>query len=174
MNRFSTIQRRTPLRAKKPWRPVRKPIKRTALKSAGSQLKRSPIRKVGKIGKANAAARRKIAKISEKKALKVCELGPVLQRLGIEIECMRTWPLAPAHRHKRAWYKGDAELLAHPDQWVCACQVCHDRIESDPVLTEEVFIQLRGKTMNIHIDGEEEKKDEDANADEAEATDEAK
>lgn len=68
--------------------------------------------------------------------LKRCEIGLP--------GCTETWPLAPAHRHKRAWYKGSAELLADPKQWVCACQVCHDQIEIDAALTEEIFMRLRG------------------------------
>jgi len=131
MNRYSTLKTRTPLRAKKPWNPVRKPLAtRTALKA------NHPIRRVGKIGRVNGKARQEIAEIAREKNLKECEIG--LDR------CTKTWPLAPAHRHKRAWYKGDAKLLAHPKQWVCACQSCHDQIEVDPELTEEIFMKLRG------------------------------
>jgi len=129
---YSSIKRKTPLRAKNVWRPVRKPIAtHAALKTNHA------IRKCGKVGRANSAARKEIARISEEKNLKRCEIaGP---------HCTETWPLAPAHRHKRAWYKGDAELLADPKQWVCACQTCHDHIEHDANLTEAVFVKLRGK-----------------------------
>lgn len=94
------------------------------------------IRRVGKIGKINGKARQKIAEISRERNLKECEL---------KLEgCTKNWPLAPAHRHKRAWYKGDVDLLADPKQWVCACQVCHDQIEHDAELTEKMFMDLRG------------------------------
>ena len=99
-------------------------------------MKRSYIKKVGKTGKANSAARKLIAQYAEENNLNRCEIA---------FEgCMQTWPLAPAHLHKRAWYKGDIELLADPQQWVVACQVCHDKIEHDKELTEEIFDKLRG------------------------------
>lgn len=131
MKRYSTLKTKTPLRTRKAWKPVRKPLAvRTTLKAT------KPMKKVGKVGRANSAARKQIAIIAEKKDMKKCELGLAA--------CMVSWPLAPAHRHKRAWYKGDAKLLADPKQWICACQSCHDQIEFDPMLTEEIFIRLRG------------------------------
>lgn len=69
-------------------------------------MKRSYIKKVGKTGKANTASRKLIAQYAEERNLNRCEIG---------LEgCMVTWPLAPAHREKRAWYKGDVALLADP------------------------------------------------------------
>jgi len=100
-------------------------------------MKRTPIQKQGKAGTANRTARQKIAAISKQKNLTKCEL-----RLS---GCMGNWPLAPAHRHKRSFYKGDADKLADYEQWVCACQVCHDKIEFDPELTEKIFMNLRGE-----------------------------
>lgn len=102
---------------------------------AWQQRSRKPIR-AGRITRINSKARNMIAEIAREENLKECEIG---------IEgCTKTWPLAPAHRHKRAWYKGDAQLLADRRQWVCACQVCHDQIEVDAELTEEIFMKLRG------------------------------
>jgi hypothetical protein len=109
---------------------------RTALKSHKQLKAKKRINKVGKVGKANKTARGLIADYAKALDMKVCELN---------LEgCTKTWPLAPAHRHKRAWYKGDAVLLASPKQWIVACQCCHDQIEFDAVLTEEMFIKLRG------------------------------
>lgn len=109
---------------------------RTTLKSHTSLKAKKNIRKVGKVGKANQTARGLIADYSKKLNLTTCELN---------LEgCTKTWPVAPAHRHKRAWYKGDPILLASPKQWVVACQCCHDQIEHDAALTEEVFTKLRG------------------------------
>lgn len=96
------------------------------------------MRRVGKIGEANIESRRLIADICEEKGLNFCEI-----RFNKDVRCMGNWPLAPAHRHKRAWYKGDVALLADYNQWVVACQVCHDRIEHDAELTEKVFRKLR-------------------------------
>lgn len=98
-------------------------------------MKRTPLKRVGKIGRANKEARDKIAQIAEERGLDYCELG-----LN---GCLGRMYLAPAHRNKRAWYKGDAELLADYDQWISACANCHNIIEVDPALTEEVFEQLR-------------------------------
>jgi hypothetical protein len=98
-------------------------------------MKRTAIRKIGKTGKANIQSRKRIAEIAEEKGLTRCEI----QFAG----CTVTWPLAPAHRHKRAWYQGDVELLADYNQWVAACQNCHDSIEHNEELTEEVFRKLR-------------------------------
>ena len=97
---------------------------------------------MGKIGRANAKANLKIRKIVAEKNLNFCEIG----QLGWPpfSNCMRNWPLQTAHRHKRAWYKGDPEKLSDLSQWGIACQVCHERIEHDKVLTEDVFISLRG------------------------------
>lgn len=128
----------------------RKPLAvRSGLKS-GSTLKtrttlkaKKNIRRVGKVGKANIEARAAIAKTAEAMKLTQCELGPILLQYGINI-CLYNFALAPAHRHKRAWYKGDAEKLADVKQWVCACVDCHDAIEHNAKLTEEVFIKLRG------------------------------
>lgn len=101
-------------------------------------MKRMPLRKVGKIGEANIEARKIIAEIAEEKGLNYCELQVV-------DNCLRRRYLAPAHRHKRAWYKGDVALLSAYEQWVSSCVVCHDRIENDKELTEEMFLMLRGR-----------------------------
>lgn len=91
--------------------------------------------KLGKIGKANRKARQLIAEQCEALNLNSCEI----KLPG----CTRTFGLAPAHRHKRVWYKGDHKLLADYRQWVAACQRCHDQIEVSRELTEIVFNRLR-------------------------------
>lgn len=99
-------------------------------------MKRTRIKSIGPIGKANIEARRIIAEISEEMNLIRCEI----QLTG----CKEGLYLAPAHRHKRIWYKGNADLLADYRQWVCACVVCHSKIENDHELTERIFLKLRG------------------------------
>jgi hypothetical protein len=131
-------QRSKPLQARTGLKPGTGLKTRTTLKATKS------IRKVGKVGKANIASRKAIARTAERMKLISCELGPELIKYGINV-CTYNWPLAPAHRHKRAWYKGDEEKLADVKQWVCACQSCHDAIEFDAVLTEAVFKSLRGE-----------------------------
>lgn len=84
---------------------------------------------------ANKIARKIIARIGEEKNLTQCEI----QLPG----CMRTFGLAPAHKHKRDWYQGDPVRLADYNEWVAACQYCHDKIEVSRDLTEQVFKRLR-------------------------------
>lgn len=87
--------------------------------------------------KVNAKARRKIAAIAQEKQLVRCEV-----KLG---GCMLN-AHAPAHRHKRVWYydKPD-ELLWNFNQWLAACQACHNILEGDAQLTARIFEQLRGQ-----------------------------
>lgn len=49
----------------------------------------------------------------------------------------------PAHRHKRDWYINRKELLIDIDEVIWACQRCHQKIENNKQLTEEVFKKLR-------------------------------
>lgn len=147
--------KKTPLKANpdkvRAWQQRSKPLQSRSTLKAGTGLKtkttlkaKKSIRKVGKVGKANIASRKEIARKAEQMKLTTCELGPLLIKYGINV-CTYDWPLAPAHRHKRAWYKGDEEKLADVKQWVCACQSCHDVIEHNATLTEEVFMSLRGE-----------------------------
>lgn len=98
-------------------------------------MKRTPLKRIGTIGRANIEARKMIAVICEEKNLNSCE---------IKLEgCLRGMYLAPAHKHKRAWYKGNVELLSDYKEWICACQNCHNKMEFNKELTEEIFKRLR-------------------------------
>ena len=102
-------------------------------------MKRTPLKRIGKTGQANIEARKRIADICQEQKINRCEIG---------LEgCLGTWPLAPAHRHKRLWYRGSVELLSDIKQWVVACVVCHDKIENNRQLTEAVFNKLRGNEL---------------------------
>jgi hypothetical protein len=98
-------------------------------------MKRSRINPIGKIGRANYKARQMIAAIGEEHNIITCEI--------MLPGCLGTFGLAPAHRHKRDFYRGVAEYLADYNQWVGACQHCHELIERDKKLTAEVFDRLR-------------------------------
>lgn len=98
-------------------------------------MKRTPLNKIGKTGKANIEARKRIAAIAEEKGLNQCEI----HLFG----CLYRFALAPAHKHKRSWYKGDVEKLSDYTEWVAACQNCHNLIENDSQLTAQVFANLR-------------------------------
>ncbi len=104
-------------------------------------LKRSPLKKVGKIGQINQEANR----ILKAKFVK-------MQTTSCEIKlpgCMKTFALSFAHRHKRLWYRSQPELLSEISQVVLACAYCHDKIERDPELTERTFKRLRGSEEQI-------------------------
>lgn len=132
------LQRRTPLAQRSTLSRTGTLKQRTALKA------KKRMNPVGAVGRANHEARQEIARIAEQRKLKTCEAGPELLRMGIRTGCTKTWPLAPAHRHKRSYYKGDAKLLADENQWIAACTNCHDRIEHNAELTEILFTRLRG------------------------------
>lgn len=44
-----------------------------------------------------------------------------------------------AHRHKRLWYIYEKELLVDINQVLYICNNCHQKIENDSQLTEEMF-----------------------------------
>ena len=98
-------------------------------------MKRTRLNKIGRTGRANIEARKRIAEIAEEKGLNHCEL-----RFS---GCTGSWPLAPAHKNKRNYYQGDVEKLSDFKQWVVACTSCHDRIENNKELTKIVFEKLR-------------------------------
>ena len=103
-------------------------------------MKRTPLRKVGRIGEANIEARKRIAEIARRNNLIACELV-------LDDGCLGYSYLAPAHRHK-----GDVEKLSDYNEWIAACQNCHNLIENDPKLTEEVFKNLRPlPTLKVDI-----------------------
>jgi hypothetical protein len=139
----SILKTKTPLRAKKPWNPVRKPwVVKTKLKSnstlkSHSTLKvRKSMNKIGKVGRANLESSKRIKKITGDLENRTCEIG---------FEgCLYNFALTIAHRHKRAWYKGDPVLLSDPKQFVIGCCECHDFMEHNAELTEKVFMKLRG------------------------------
>lgn len=82
----------------------------------------------------NKEARKRIAEIAEEKGLTECEI-----KLN---GCMRTFGIAPAHRMKRINYRSVEELSDY-NEWVVACQSCHQTIEDSRELTQQVFNNLR-------------------------------
>lgn len=113
-------------------------LKRTGFEQKATvPLKRTVIKKVGRVGEANLKANKLIRKvIQEEEMTEMCEI----QLSG----CLVNYLIQIAHRHKRAWYKGDAELLADKKQWIRGCDSCHNKIEFDSELTEKMFEKLRG------------------------------
>jgi hypothetical protein len=87
--------------------------------------------------KAYARIRPKIIQMFIEKGITRCEL--------MLDGCLGDFALAPAHRHKRGWYYERPELLGDFFEVVLACVNCHDKIEFDKKLTEEMFIKIRDK-----------------------------
>lgn len=98
------------------------------------------IAKVGKIGKINAQANRKLRKLYESQMDSLrCEV--------LRSKCTGNMFLGFAHRHKRIWYRSRPELLASMNQTVIACTNCHMELEADKELTAQVFMKLRGEEI---------------------------
>lgn len=99
-------------------------------------MKKTSINKVGKQGRANAKANKAIAELWAYHAIDYCEAD-------FPHECSPF--LTNAHRHKRAWYYSQPELLSDFNQVALLCVESHDMIEHDAEATEELFIRLRGE-----------------------------
>ena len=111
------------------------PLKRTGFKNKPRKpLKRTKLRVVGRVGKANLEAN-KILKVKFEH-ITYCEIRGK--------ECLGGMFLTNVHRHKRSWYQGDVDLLSDYKQVLRICVNCHDSIEHNKELTEETFMKLRG------------------------------
>lgn len=104
-------------------------------------MKRTPIKQVGKIGKLNQKANRKINQMWIDKDIMWCELDE-------PHNCNQSMGHTNAHRRKRDWYKGKPEhLLYSYNHVIKVCSNGHDLIEYDKAKTEEVFLRLRGEEL---------------------------
>ena len=79
--------------------------------------------------------KKKVVKMFEEKGITICEvrLKEVMDHSGE----------TPAHRLKRRHYT-DGRINSF-EEIVLACPRCHEIMEKDPKLTEEIFKRLRGK-----------------------------
>ena len=102
-------------------------------------MKKTPLRKIGKIGRINQKVPRKARQVLMDHGKYTCEIR-------IPGKCTG-YADTVAHRRKRNDYKG------HPDypaimwdfkQIAWACLRCHIEIEQSKELTEEKFMELRG------------------------------
>lgn len=97
-------------------------------------MKRTPLRKIGKRGRANLNANKILNEVYADYP-QVCEL----QDEGCE-----GWPLNYCHRHERDYYRGDVELLGSFNQTLIGCQKCHRKLDDNKIKREERFMELRG------------------------------
>lgn len=100
-------------------------------------MKKTPIKKVGKYGKINIEANKKLRILYTDIGVDKCEVN--LQG------CLYTSFLGFAHRHRRYWYKSKPHLLYALEQTVLACVLCHNKLDNDKELLEKTFNRLRGK-----------------------------
>lgn len=94
------------------------------------------INKIGKIGKRNIDANKRLREMFDSRDIRFCELG---------LDGCDNFILQFCHRHKRLWYRDKPELLYCFKQVVIGCQSCHEKIEKDKSLTEKMFLLLRGQ-----------------------------
>jgi len=93
------------------------------------------MKRIGRIGKINIKANKILKQKYTERGTKSCEI-----RLP---GCMPNFALSFAHKHKRLWYYSRPELLSSIKETLIACPNCHDEIEDNKKLTEEVFKKLR-------------------------------
>lgn len=93
------------------------------------------MKKIGKIGKRNILANKKLKQEYLRRGITTCEA-----KLN---GCMRDFGLSFHHRHKRHWYRDKPELLSDFNQTILVCANCHHLLETDRKLTEEIFNKLR-------------------------------
>jgi hypothetical protein len=102
-------------------------------------MKKTYLRKIGPIGEANLRANKDLTKIWKEKGIVTCEIGLP--------GCLKIWALQNVHRHKRSWYRPNLELLSDFKQVLRGCTVCHQTIENDEELTDDIFMKIRGPEM---------------------------
>jgi len=82
-----------------------------------------------------AGDRAKLKKIYEEKGIIQCEAN---------LEgCLHNWILGFHHKRKRVEYIKYPEKLGEFSETILVCQSCHDILESNRKLTEEMFKKLR-------------------------------
>jgi hypothetical protein len=94
------------------------------------------VRKLGKVGKRNLEANRKLKMLFADKGITRCEL------------CQSSFILSWHHRHKRMWYRSCPEMLSDFSQAILVCARHHDMLEKDKNYSQEVFESLRGKEID--------------------------
>ncbi len=91
------------------------------------------INKIGKIGKLNIVANKKLKKLFLDKGKTRCEI------------CGTENYLSFAHKHKRIYYRSHQELLSNFNQVLLLCIRCHMELEVSREQTEKIFTRLRGE-----------------------------
>ena len=99
-------------------------------------MKRASLKRIGKIGRANMQANKKLRDTYEFTDIKHCE---------IKLKDCINFPLNFCHRHNRSWYRGKVGLLSSYNQTIIGCQSCHAKMDADIRSRERIFKKLRGE-----------------------------
>lgn len=94
------------------------------------------MKRIGKIGRVNIEANKKLKELFTEKEITRCEL------------CQSPFMLSWHHRHKRLFYRGCPELLSEFNQVILVCAKDHDELERDKDYTKQVFLRLRGEEID--------------------------
>jgi len=89
------------------------------------------LKRKGKIGKRNIEANRKIKQMWIEKGIDHCE------------NCGTRYWLSNAHRNKRLYYRAHPDKLTAFSEVLRLCVPCHQKIEQDRKLSDELFNKLR-------------------------------
>ena len=118
--------------------------KKRLAKGNNKPLKKTPLKQVGKQGRMNHRANKKIKQMWIEKDIRFCEACEVLNGLGhLGWQCGQA--SSNAHRHERLWYRSQPEKLHSFKQVIRACQKSHTFIDQNRDIRERVFIKLRGE-----------------------------
>jgi len=100
-------------------------------------MRKTPLKRIGKRGRINLKANKKLKEIYAEKGIRQCEI--MLE------DCLRNWTLGFAHKHRRYWYYNHDGLDSYSET-LMACTNCHSKIDTNKELLEDVFKRLRDKT----------------------------
>jgi len=97
-------------------------------------MRRTALKKIGKRGKINIAANKKLKELYTKTNIRECE---------IKLEgCLGNSYLGLAHKHRRSYYYTRPGLDIFSET-ILACVSCHQKIDSDKKLLLKTFHRLR-------------------------------
>lgn len=103
------------------------------------------MKQVGKIGRINQKANKKIAQMWIDKDIHYCEACKIIWKIEGKLPgpaCLQA--SSNAHRHGRVWYRSRPELLWAFEQVIRSCQYAHDYLDKNTKVREAVFLLLRG------------------------------
>lgn len=105
-------------------------MKKSWLRRDTTQLKRTPLRRMGKQGIINREANKRLAEIYREKGITECEI------------CGSEWGLSWHHKHRRNYYK-NVEGLSDFNETILLCIKCHNKYKPDSEETIDLFNKFR-------------------------------